>query len=154
MRLLSFRCFLLVLLFGADSNAQQVIDQRALEDVKVGEIARLDGRLKKPAETICVLQPYQDSLREEGPLGRLVNAHLAATKYSADKGHWAFVFVDGDAVSVLRFPRSERFDMSTGDASLPSLRSRAAECAPAARAGLWKGKGFSNRDVVVFGEVR
>jgi hypothetical protein len=148
-------CYLLVaILLGWGARAQQVVDQRTFEEMKVGEVIRLDGVLKKPTETICVLQPYQGTLSGDEPVQRQVNAYLAASKYSSDEGHWALAFVEGGTVSVQRFKRSSRLDIATGDASLPSLSFKATTCAALARAGLWKGRNSSNRDVVVFGEVR
>ena len=148
-------CYLLVAIFLAWDVRAQVVDQRTLEEMRVGEVIRLNGMLKKPSETICVLQPYQETLSGDGPVQRQVNAYLAASKYSSDESHWALAFVEGGTVSVQRFKRSNRLDVATGHPSLPSLSFKATTCAALARASLWKGSDWgSNRDIVVFGEAR
>ena len=152
MRSLGAFCFFLMLIVSWDSRAQQVIDQRELENIKVGEVVRLNGLLKKPAGTVCVLYPYQTSLHEKGSLGRQINTHLEAVNYSADEGHWAFVFVDGDNVSVQRFRRSERLDIRSGHESLP-LGFRPLNCTTVAQAGVAKVQ-VSNRNYLVLGEIQ
>lgn len=103
---LVFCCFALVLgvvamLLDREPKDPQLIDPKDLQNIKLGEVIRLDGLLKKPAEAVCVLTPYRSRLDEREPLSRLVNAHLKAIKYFGDtEGAQAFVFVNGDTVTV------------------------------------------------------
>ena len=48
-------CLLLVLIVGCSSREEQMIDPNDLENIKLGEVVRLSGMLKKPAEAVCAL---------------------------------------------------------------------------------------------------
>ena len=139
-------CWLPALAFSCKCQAQPLIDQKQLqENIQVGQIARLSTILKRETGTVCVLLPYQNSLPESDPHSAPINAYLAATRYQSNEGHWALVFVDGDAVNVARFNRSETLDVDSGDPSLPK-GFRPTKCAEIAHAGIAK--------VAAFGRIR
>lgn len=139
-------------IFAVGAQAQSIIDQGSLESVTVGDFVRLTGMLKKPAETVCILSPYQSSVRDTESVGWQINAHLRATSYVADEGHWALAFVKGDTVDVQKFRRSERLDMEAGDASLP-LSFRPRNCVVVDRAGITKVR-RSGRNYLILGEMQ
>jgi hypothetical protein len=128
----SIGCLLLALIVGCNSKEPQVIDPRDLERIKPGEIVQLSGMLKKPAEGVCVLYPYQNAIDEKEPLARKANARLAEMKYESDEGHWAFVFIRGDNATAQRFSRGE-LDIASGHESLPRTF-KAVDCATVSRA--------------------
>jgi hypothetical protein len=150
-RSLSLLCVLPVLFFGRDAEAQ-TIDPKDLENIKVGELVRVSDLLKKKVDAVCVLRPYQDSLYGSTPIDLLVNAYLKKINYREDEGHWAFIFLDDDKVTMQRFARSERLDIASGDASLPR-KFKAVACASAAQARVIK-LPASNRTYLIFGEPR
>jgi len=125
-------CLLLALIVGCSSKEPQMIDPRDLERIKPGEIVQLSGMLKKPAEGVCALYPYQNAIDDKEPLARKVNARLAEMKYEGDEGHWAFVFIRGDNATVQRFSRGE-LDIASGHESLPRTF-KAVDCAIVSRA--------------------
>lgn len=93
----------LALMVGCKPNDPQVIDPKDLQAIRLDEVVRVQGLLKRPAEAVCVLTPYVARLDETEPLSRQVNAHLAAIDYfGADDSAQAFVFVNGDTVTVQR----------------------------------------------------
>ena len=47
---IGFWCVALMLIAGCESKEPQVIDPKDLQSIKLGEVIRLDGLLKKPAE--------------------------------------------------------------------------------------------------------
>ena len=101
LRSIGIWCVVLMLTAGCGSQEPQVIDPKDLQNIKLGEVVRVDGPLKKPAEAICVLTPYRSRLDEREPLSQLVNTHLKGIKYFGDtESAQAFVFVNGDAVTV------------------------------------------------------
>jgi len=95
-----------VVIVGCSSKEEQMIDPNDLANIKLGEVVRLSGMLKKPAEAVCALNDYAGRLDEKEPLSRRVNAHLTAMKFALDEGRWALVFVDGDKVNVQTFRKS------------------------------------------------
>ncbi len=99
-------CLLLVLIVGCSSKEEQMIDPTDLANIKLGQVVRLSGMIKKPTEAVCALNDYAWRLDEKEPLSRQVNAHLTAMKFALDEGRWALVFVNGDKVNVQTFRKS------------------------------------------------
>jgi hypothetical protein len=126
---------LLALVCACDPNdAEPMINRSDLENVKVGEVVPLKPLLKKPAESVCVLHPHQESLTETtGPLAAKVNAHLAKKHYVDDDPLWALVFVDAGTVTVQVFDTSEKLNLCRGPRSF-SKEIREAECTTASDA--------------------
>ncbi len=100
-------------LLGCDfgDEPQMISRSDLLEKIKIGEAVRVSNLVSKTVETICVLYPYQDLVSESMPHANKINAHLKVTNYIADEGHWAFVFVENDAVVVSKYKRSEKLDI-------------------------------------------
>ena len=86
----------------------QMIDPSDLAKIQVGEVIRLSELLKDPAEKVCLLTPYQNSLNEAEPLSQLVNAHLKAIGFELLDNGYALVFVHGDKVSAQRIDSPNR----------------------------------------------
>jgi len=120
--------------------------------MQVGQVAKLKDLMLASVKTVCVLQPYQDVLRTDSAAARQANQHLQVTKFSADEGHWAFVFIGDADVRVQRLSRSRRLDIATGHQDLPSSI-RPVECASVSSGRLMKFQ-VPDRSVLVLGESR
>jgi hypothetical protein len=143
-------CLLLVLIVGCSSKEQQIIDPKDLENIKLGEVVRLSGLLKRPAEAVCVLAAYRDRLDDGEPLSRQVNAHLTAMKFGLHEGGWALVFVDGDKVSVQTFKERDH-NMVTRHEGVPR-NFKPVQCTSVARALVTKVDNFW--PALIIGEER
>lgn len=97
--------------------------------------------IKKPAEAVCVLTPYRDALDEREPLSRQVNAHLRAMKYAGGEGDAAFVFVNGETVTVQTFRMSSRLRIIPHHEGVPR-NFRSVDCTRVARALVTKVDSF------------
>jgi hypothetical protein len=145
---------LLALVCACDPNDDEpMISRSDLESVKVGEVVELKPLLKKPAESVCVVHPHQQSLSEtKGSLAEKVNAQLAKKHYVDDDSLWALVFVDGGTVTVQVFDTSEKLSLCRGPRSL-SREIREAECIGASDARVTKAYRFGG-PCLLFGEAR
>jgi hypothetical protein len=145
---------LLALVGGCDPNdAEPMISRSDLENVKVGEVVQLKPLLKKPAESVCVLHPHQESLSEtRGPIAEKVNAHLAKKNYVDDDALWALAFVDGGIVTVQVFDTSEKLSLCRGPRSF-SKEIREVECIAASDARVTKAYRFGG-PCLLFGQAR
>jgi hypothetical protein len=144
---------LLVGLLSWTAQGQELDNRKALmQNIKVGEAVRLSALIKRPMDAVCVLYPYQPSLNEQDPLSLKINAHLSATHYSADEGHWALIIVEGDRVLVEKFKRSDELDIRSGSDSTPP-GFKPGRCIPAAQAAFAKVQ-MSNRNYLVLGETK
>jgi hypothetical protein len=145
---------LLALVCACDPNGNEpMISRSDLENVKVGEVVQLKPLLKKPAESICVLHPHQESLSEtKGPLAEKVNARLAKKHYVDDDPLWALVFVDGGTVTVQVFDTSEKLNLCGGPRSF-SKEIKEVECMAASEARVTRTYRFGG-PCLLFGEAR
>lgn len=149
-----------ILLSGSSAKKDGgVITQESLQnDLKVGEVLRLDKLAKTTNGQVCVLQPYQPYLSEhakECPC----ECQFEDLGYQAAEGHWAFVVVDAGKVALSRFKRSEALDILGGHeiqqqhvAELPK-RFASVECASLQTAVVAKIK-LRNRVFLVLGQMR
>jgi hypothetical protein len=144
----------LTLVCACEPNDEEpMISRSDLENVKVGEVVTLKPLLKKPAESVCVLHPHQESLSEtKGPLAAKVNAQLAKKHYVDDDPLWALVFVDGGTVTVQVFDTPEKLSLCRGSRNL-SKEVREVECTAASDARVTKAYRFGG-PCLVFGEAR
>jgi hypothetical protein len=145
---------LLALVCACDSNDDEpMISRSDLENVKVGEVVQLKPLLKKPAESVCVLHPHQQSLSEtKGPLAEKVNAQLAKKHYVGDDPLWALVFVDGGTATVQIFDTSEKLNLCRGPRSF-SKEIREVECSATNEARITRTYRFGG-PCLLFGEAR
>jgi hypothetical protein len=147
---LAICCAVLGLVVCCSPKHDQIIDPKDLENIKLGEVVRLSGLLKRPAEAVCVLAAYRDRLDEGEPLSRQVNAHLTAMKFGLHKGGWALVFVDGDKVSVQTFKERDH-NMVTWHEGVPR-NFKPVQCTSVARALVTKVDNFW--PALIIGEER
>jgi hypothetical protein len=59
----------------------------------------------------AALHPYQDRVYGSDDLAMRVNTFLTKASYHSDEGHFAFVFVSDDDITVERILRSAKLDM-------------------------------------------
>ncbi len=102
-----------VIFFGACSDQSGFsINEKTLRDrIKIGELISIGGLLNKAEDRICILYPYQSSLSGKDSMTVKINNYLKSVSYSADEGHWAFVYIGANVISIDRFKRSERLDI-------------------------------------------
>ncbi|QGZ38248.1 hypothetical protein IP92_01448 [Pseudoduganella flava] len=125
------------------------------ESMRVGQVLRLDKAPHGDNGLACVLYPYQPRVAGPVPQAGRINAYLEMTGYTADEGHWAFVFARPEGVDVIRFSRSGRLDiLSAREAQsgepLPGAL-RPDDCVPLHKAALAKVRQHG-RTLVVLGE--
>jgi hypothetical protein len=139
-----------VLIVGCSAKEPQMIDPRDLENIKFGEVVRLGGLLKAPAESVCVLTAYRDRVDDAEPLSRLVNTHLTAKKFFLGEGGWALAFVNGDKVSVQTFLQRKHYMVTWHEGARRILRP--VQCTSVARAVVTKMDNFW--PALIIGEER
>ncbi|MEO5340555.1 MAG: hypothetical protein H7837_08570 [Magnetococcus sp. MYC-9] len=104
-------CVALLQIFGCELvEDQQVIRRNSLKNhLRVGEAVRLVDLAKISGGTICVLYPYIGDVADNVAQSSRINEYLKATGYSdtADEGHWAFVIIERDVVTLSKFKRMD-----------------------------------------------
>jgi hypothetical protein len=110
--------------------------------IMVSEIAYPD------AETVCVLQPYQNLLNPKGDASAELNARLRDELPVADEAHFTFAVFRKHGLELDRILRSR---LPVG-AVLPRGFIQA-ECASSSSAAVVKIR-FRERAYIVFGEIR
>lgn len=84
---------------------------KALKSASIGSVVYAEGLSPRPAQAVCVLHPYQDRVYGSDDLAMRVNTFLAKTSYQSDEGHFAFIFISRDEITVERIKRSTELDM-------------------------------------------
>jgi hypothetical protein len=135
-----------------------VISTNAFNSIRMGEAKRLADLSPFKAETICLLQPYQDRLPSEHPYSARVNQYLVAEDYRGDESHFAFVLVGKDGIEIAAFARSKQLDVLAKhgvsllfEKSLPK-GFQARNCASGGPAAIAK-TSLKERTYVVLGEI-
>lgn len=97
------------------------LEAAALEAIPVGGARRVADLTNAPADTICVLYPYHDTVPPEEPASERINAALAKERFRADEGRWTVVFASGDTVARATFKRSASLDVLVMDHADPAV---------------------------------
>ncbi|KQV30650.1 hypothetical protein ASC97_20845 [Rhizobium sp. Root1203] len=66
--------------------------------------------LEQRFDSLCVMGPYQDKVREDVAARDRINAYLSDIGYTGDEGEWALVLVRSADVEALRFRSSAKLD--------------------------------------------
>ena len=73
----------------------------ALRDAPIDIPVRIAQIAVPVAETVCLLQPYQDRSRDGGDLTARINAHLDAEAFAADEGHFTLILVREHGIETM-----------------------------------------------------
>lgn len=85
--------------------------ENALLAIPVGSSVRFEDLSQFAGRTICMVQPYQDSLALRDPLADQVNEYLADQGFGANEAYFAFVLIGDNGFEVVRLPRSDKLDI-------------------------------------------
>jgi len=96
-------CLLMLVFFGScGRKEEQIVDVNDLLRIELGKIVPVSPFLKKPADIICVLPPYDGEVRGEVPHRKQINARLKSIPLFPNEG-WVMVFVKDDVVTLQTF---------------------------------------------------
>ncbi|MBY5748750.1 hypothetical protein [Rhizobium leguminosarum] len=110
MRLIGFLVSMASIVYLPSANAGS-LDPDAFKSIPAGKTTAFSKLSSFDAQAVCLLQPYQDRLSSKDALAVRVNTYLAANKYVADEGHFAFVLVGKDVIEIVPFKRSRNLDV-------------------------------------------
>lgn len=147
-----------VIAYGPLANAGS-LKEDDFNKFKVGEAAQFSNLSSFEAQTVCLLQPYQDRLSSKELVAVRMNKYLAASKYSSDEGHFAFVLIGKEAIEIASFKRSKNLDVL----SKHEISSSVEEILPkdfvphdcaSGQSAVFTKVGLQARTYVVLGELR
>jgi hypothetical protein len=127
-----------------------------LRQMPVGEPEMVSTFGWPDAETVCLLQPYQDRVLANGDVAESLKARLNNKPLEADEGHFIFLVDVKRGLQLVRIKRSAQLDV-LGVLKLPAEVSVPdqfvqAECAAGAAAAVVKAV-VRGRVYVLFGTV-
>jgi len=111
--LTSLFCAVLLPIPGCELKEEQPsLKQSYIQNnLEIGQTLHLSDLTKSAEGTVCVLYPYSDRVVDSVTQSARINAYLKARDYRGDEGHWEFVVVEPETVSLSIFKRSERLDV-------------------------------------------
>jgi len=85
--------------------------ESALLAIPVGSSIKFEHPSEFAGRTICMVQPYQDSLALRHPLADQVNEYLADQGFASNEAYFSFVVVGDNEFDVVKLPRSDKLDI-------------------------------------------
>ena len=93
---------MVALLAACGRTDVKVVDVNDLLRIELGKIVPVSAFLRKPADIICVLPPYDGEVRGEVPHREQINDRLKSIPLFPNEG-WLMVFVKDDVVTLQTF---------------------------------------------------
>lgn len=152
--------FLIVIQMSCSRQEQPLISNEKLlqEKIKIGSVVKIRDLFDIDAESICVLNPYQETVSTKNEASNKINSYLRATEYKGNEAHWSLVSLKGEVSRVFIFRRTGLVDLaSSGLSGLAEIELPTGfeirECAKFSDAALFKFK-FDNRIYIIFGSAK